>query len=296
MKEALKLFRDAGDSKRVKDCKRITRRINTAAQGNFKQASATVSISNEKSKAFIDSFLSKNDPYRCLNQVAGAFLINYQQIRKTVEEAKEKFVFMQICSTTIFGEDGDILKGGNDPNYAHVMQQYQLEQGVIREFWMPRLFKALFKENKLNKEVVLSYLNRRGIWEPDNLNLVEVGLRRYFSRDYTAAMHILVPQFERFFLDISTKLGLDVITLVRGDVATEGGKLNSYMLRSDEWRREFGEDLCEQLNFVFCDPLGYALRHRVAHGNFSRKECNFNNCTLVIYFFIVLSTMLNKKE
>ncbi len=296
MKEALGLFRDAEDSQSVKKCKRITRRINRAAQADLRTAKAQVSISKEELVAFISPFLLEDDPFKCLEKIAGEFVISYQRVRRIIDEAKKEFVFMQICNTTVLGEDDDIVKGGSESDYVHFMHQYQLNQGVIREYWMPRLFRELFKNNKLNFRMLMSYLNRRGIWDTNNFKLVEVGLRRYFARDYTAAMHILVPQFERFFLDISGKLGLDVITLIRREVATEGAKLSTSMLRKEEWRGTFGEDLCEQINFVFCDPLGYALRHKVAHGNISRKECNFNNCTLIIYFYIVLAAMIDTKE
>ena len=46
-----------------------------------------------------------------------------------------------------------------------------------------------------------------------------------------------------------------------------------------------GEDFCEQIKYVLFDPLGYKLRHKIAHGEIELAECNQLNTGLIIYFF-----------
>lgn len=109
-------------------------------------------------------------------------------------------------------------------------------------------------------------------------------------------MHILVPQFEAVFLDLSESCGIDIVALdQRLGIATRTKTLSDRYLSSEEFVKIWGEDFCQQIKFVLFEPLGYKLRHKVAHGEILEEECNFQNVVLIIYFFLVLLGKIKRK-
>jgi len=109
-------------------------------------------------------------------------------------------------------------------------------------------------------------------------------------------LHILISKLESLFLNLSEKLGIDIISLNREkEISTQIRTLSDVHLDSSAFKDVWGEDLCEQLNFVLFRPLGYKLRHRVAHGGITFEECNFSNATLIVYFYIVLLARIKRK-
>ena len=105
-----------------------------------------------------------------------------------------------------------------------------------------------------------------------------------------------MPRFESLFLHLSSGLGIDVIGLNSGKgISAQTKTLSERHLESKEFKEQWGEDLCEQINFVLFRPLGYKLRHKIAHGEIASGECNFYNASLMFYFYVVILSRLKKK-
>jgi hypothetical protein len=108
-------------------------------------------------------------------------------------------------------------------------------------------------------------------------------------------LHILIPKLEALFLNLSEKLGIDVIGLNREkEISTQTKTLSETHLDSPAFKNVWGEDLCEQLNFVLFRPLGYKLRHKVAHGEILFGECNYSSATLILFFYIMLLARIKR--
>ena len=147
----------------------------------------------------------------------------------------------------------------------------------------------------LNLIDLKDYFSNSNLIPKENLEVILIGLDRYFTEDYVSCLHILVPQFEALILSIAQKCGINTITLNSKEISTRTSTLSMYHFESEEFQKIFGEDFCRQLKFVLFEELGYRLRHKIAHGEISLSECNFSNATLILYFYLVLLARITVK-
>ena len=260
-KEALLAARSLGDSAAIKLCKAKLVEMNQKSKDAFKEVEFEQKIPQE-------------------------------QIAK-----KSTPVAFAIASLSTISPKGHLLKGGSDPDHHWYAMMYQMTQELTYQLYLGRIMFEMIENKKLNEDELLAYFKESKIFPEDIISIMEIGIRRYFAKDYVSAIHILVPQFESLFLFVSERLGLDVIALNQTkEISTQQKTLAVSHLDSDEFKKVWGKDLCEQIKFLLFDPMGYKLRHKVAHGEITFNECNFGNTTLILYLFLALAARVKPKE
>ncbi len=308
------LYRDAlavaikeGNSEIIKLCKNKSVEMNKksiASGKDFKELSITQELSDDKKKAheeFIAKFLNQGDLKTILRAI-GKHLFFFPKVKDVQQSANKTMpISYQIASLTTISNDGHTLRGSSDGNYAWFMKMYDMNQQLIMLLYVGRIIYELM-ENKpnginFNLKELSGYFSEAGIFDERNLKIILVGLQKFFDRDYISALHILVPQFEAVFLKISEKLGIDIVALdQKQGLATRTKTLSETYLDSEEFRKVWGEDFCRQIKFVLFEQMGYRIRHKVAHGEIDPAECNFENTTLILYFYLVLLGRVNVKS
>jgi hypothetical protein len=308
------LYRDAlttaikeGNSDVIKLCKNKSVEMNKksiTSGKDFKEVSFTQELPEDKKKAheeFISKFLNQGDIKTILRAIGRHpfFFPKIADVQKTTNNTMP--ISYQIANLSTISNGGHTLRGSSDGNYAWFMKMYDLSQQLIMTLYVGRIIYELM-ENKpngdnLTTDTLLDYFNNSGIIEEGNLKIISVGLKKYFERDYISALHILVPQFESVFLKISEKCGIDIVALdQKQGIATRTKTLSEYYLDSDEFKKVWGEDFCRQIKFILFEQLGYRIRHKIAHGEITKEECNFQNTTLILYLYLVLLSRVNIKS
>lgn len=287
-KGVLMAARDLGDSQNITLCKKKVIEMNQKSKDSFKEFSIEQNIPNEKINKVVDSILEGN-----LEEVLkkiGRHPFLFPKIQQVEESARGSMPLAhQIASLSAISQSGHLVRGGADGNYSWVMQMYEMQQGFIIGLYLSRIFSGLASKG-FSEESLLAYLRSRNIFPENNLSVIAVGINRYFAEDYVSVLHILVPQFENVFLFISEKLGIDIVALNRGkEVSTQLKTLSTKHLISEAFQSKWGRDFCEQLKFVLFEPLGYMLRHKVAHGQMIKEECTLQIANLILYFYLVLT-------
>jgi len=103
-------------------------------------------------------------------------------------------------------------------------------------------------------------------------------------------MHLAIPRFENAFLTISRGLGADITALEQtNEIYTRRSMLSSSLVLSEPLINIWGIDYCRFIDFLLLEPLGYRLRHRIAHGEMVYSECTIQNSLqiLVLYLFLL---------
>lgn len=296
------LYRDAlgeaikqSNSEIIKLCKNKSVEMNKksiASGKDFKKFSFTQELSEDKAKAheeFISKFLNQGD----LKTILRAIGRHPFFFPKVADAQRAMPVSYQIASLSAISNEGHTLRGGSDGNYSWFMEMYNMNQQLAMSLYVGRIIYELM-ENKpngvsLNIKELSEYFSESGIFDEQNLKIILVGLQNYLDRDYVSALHILVPQFEAVFLKISEKLGIDIVALDQKEgLATRTKTLSEKYLDSPEFKTVWSEDFCRQIKFVLFEQMGYKIRHKVAHGEIEPAECNFENNTLILYFYLVL--------
>jgi hypothetical protein len=144
-------------------------------------------------------------------------------------------------------------------------------------------------EHRDIEETFNKYISQVKFINEDTKSLLKLAFTLYKNKDYVSSLHIFTPQFESVFLQMSSKYGIDTISLNRGDeISTQNRTLSEKHLNSEEYQSVWGEDLCEQIKFVLFKSNGYALRHKVAHGYISLRECNEDSVNTVLHLILKL--------
>jgi len=295
-KEALQMAQKLSQKEKIKELK--NKLLTVGAKINFKTLTVEQHIPNSSIDDFINLIIKDGDGLPIILKTIGCHYYFYPRIKNILNEAKNTMPIMfQLATLTTFSDKGHVIEGGSDPQIAWTAKIYGISQGIITNLYLKRMFETLKQKNNLNGGTLFSYIEQKGIFPTNSLPLIKKGVEKYFEGDYISALHILVPQFESSFLYISEKLGIDIIALNRSpEVSTRTKVLSETNLDSSEFRNVWKEDFCEQVKYILFSPLGYKLRHKIAHGNIDPIECNQSNTELILYLFLVLAGRVEIKS
>ncbi len=294
-KAALEIARNLNDSTSITLCKGKVVEMNQKSKDSFRELKVETQIPNEEINKVVNSIL-EGDLDTILKKI-GVHPFLFPKMQQVEESSQKNMpISYQLASLSTISQDGHLVRGGSDGNYSWTMQMYGMQQGFITELYLKKIFDGL-GERGLNEESLIAYLQSRGTFQENNLGIIAIGINRYFAGDYISALHILIPQLENTFLFMSERLGVDVIALNRGkDVSTQFKTLSVEHLNSETFQSKWNRDFCEQLKFVLFEPLGYMLRHKIAHGQITAVECTPQMTNLVLYFFLVLAARVEIKQ
>jgi hypothetical protein len=286
-KDALEVARNLGDSMNITLCKNKIIEMNRQSGSAYKEFAVEQEIPTEEINRVVTNILNGSHSEVLKKIGTHPFLIpKMSDVEKSAQETIP--ITHQIASLSAVSGDGHLLRGGSDGSHSWLVKMYALNQGFISELYLSRIFDGLIK-NGFDEDTLIKYFEKSGIFPKDNLIIISKGINRYFDRDYISAIHILIPQFENILLYVSERAGIDIVALNRDrEVSTQLKTLSTYHLKSESFQNAWGRDLCEQLNFALFEPLGYMLRHKVAHGQIKELECSVINANLILYFYIVL--------
>lgn len=302
-KQALKLAIKTQDSKLIKICKNKIVEMNKKSIDSgrdFKEVEVSVDLSEEDQKGIkenIDKIIGLGNINTILEAIGCIpwFCPDITEIeRQSVSSAP---IFFQFANLQTVNDSGHSLRGGSDPKYSWFMGSYGRTQKYIMDIYLNRIFYTLIQNKKLTNNELSEYFSHSELFDPNQLKIVDVGLGKYFEEDYVSALHILVPQFEFFLLHCARMLGISTVVLdTKLDVATRTLTLSENHLDSEEFKKVFGENFCRQVKFVLFEPLGYKIRHKVAHGEILFEECNFQTVTLILYLYLFLLGRIGVKK
>ena len=122
----------------------------------------------------------------------------------------------------------------------------------------------------------------------DRVDLVMIGLARFFGGDFFSAFHILVPQVEHSLRHILKHVGVDPSTIQNG--MTQEDRTLSTMLKHERESLEgvLGPAIVFEIGNLFDFRAGPVLRHRLAHGLVSSDECYDSDAIYACWFIFRL--------
>jgi len=302
-REVLELAIKAKDSKLIKLCKSKVVEMNKKSIDSgqdYKEVEVSIDISGEDQRAIkanIEKIIGLKDTQTILEAIGCIpwFCPDIQEVERQTNNSMP--IFYQFGNLQTVNDSGHSLRGGSDPKYSWFMDTYNRTQKFIMEIYLNRIFYMLIKDKKLTVNELSEYFSKSGLFDQNQLKIINVGLQKYFEKDYVSSLHILIPQFEYFLLNCARKLGISTVVLdTKLDIAIRTLTLSENYLDSDEFKKVFGANFCKQVKFILFEPLGYKIRHKVAHGEISFEECNFQTVTLVMYLYLFLLGRIGMKD
>lgn len=298
----LDLNKQSGNKDEKAFCKRKIREMNLKRAEEFQEITGEYKFTEEDRKRlgeFIDSCTELETLADSLIRIGihPNFQPKYEDITSSAQtNMPVTFVLANLSSQD---KEGNLERDGHDAFALSYAQNYSIQQHLILDLYLIPVIQKLM-ETTMDFNNLSEYFHATGLFSENMLNTFDVGLERFTAHDYVSSLHILVPLFEKTFMDFTTALGEVDTVAARNQsgssdqVWTQDRTLGEEFLKDEKVREIWGEDFCEQINFVFFAPLGYKIRHKIAHGYMPFGEFNLASNSLVLYFFLVIAARVSK--
>ena len=134
--------------------------------------------------------------------------------------------------------------------------------------------KVIVTEHAVDVTVMRRLVAQSLVVPGDRVGLYAVGLTRFFHGDHATALHLLVPQLENSLRHLLKLTGSDPST-IRTNMVHENRTLSTMLQRDRDLLEEvLGEALVFEIESLFDFRGGPSLRHGVAHGLLSDRQCD----------------------
>ena len=179
-----------------------------------------IEVPADELKRMLDSLLSAETLEACLNRVVrdGSLLPNLAIAAQTTDEAADQTALLSLLPIRTVQNDMTVsVSQTEQERHSHDVDRnlllwIQVNSSII----LTNLFSRLQQQKGLDDQSLTDYLANTGLFDEDNLALIQTGLERHFSGDYVSAIHILVPQFEDALRTLFQRGGKGVIRPRRG--------------------------------------------------------------------------------
>ena len=287
---AAKYYADIGEREKVYHLKVKIKDAfkNAENSGEFKTISATQSVSVEQLEKRTKGFFKENieDTFAAVSHSID-FVINKEEIMiKAAEQAKNP-LYKLVDFGHIEGNRKGFSTQDNDDIVKYLtFQNYEIELEVMFSTVVNFIWTKMI-DMGLTVQMVIDRICETEYMEETQKEIIAVGINRFFEDDYVSALHILVPQFERYFRTFFEWGGFPTTSLKNNGIQHEQNF--NVFLRQDFVRESLDDNLLFMIEFVMVEQLGKNLRNNIAHGLSDIKAFRKNNCLIVVYLFWLIT-------
>jgi hypothetical protein len=289
--EAVEAYQQLGDSEKIDELKRSLSQAGLDAMSEMTTVSAEVRVPAEVADAWVNKLLelSLEDALKVL-ATTKHFVPKIKQVRHEAAEQRRKHPLQYLVSRHTLDSVGRIVEKAltdEEQIAASEADVYRFEL-VMQDWELGRAFDRLESDRGLTAVTLMQFLRSHSIFETSTLDVVAVGVERYFAADYVSALHVLVPQLEDTFRDILAKLRISR-TSARQGITRE--KPLDVVLSTPELRRGLGEDLATYFEWFLMHQELDNLRHRTAHGLLKLEHCTHELVHRILYCYLQLANL-----
>jgi len=240
----------------------------------------------------LEDLLSPGTLHACLDRIAreGSLLPNLALAQQTTDKAAgQGSLLAHLPIRTIQNDMTVSVSQTEQERHTHeinrnLMLWIQVNSSII----LTNLFSRLEQQKGLSAQSLTDYFASTGLFDEDNLALIQTGMERHFAGDYIGALHVLVPQFEDALRTLFQRAGKGVIRPRRGQSGWEMETLGAFLDR-DAVRNTLPPEIHAYIRLVMTEQIGLNLRNRIAHGLIRPQDCNIVTSVTVLHLFLLLT-------
>ena len=296
LEKALQHYVKIGITDKIGELKIRIREAHAASQKEYIPMTWTLEIPT----ADIEKLLA---PYRsvpvedCLGLAASdpRLVINVASVERQTLEEKATSAFMFAVPKFVIDDDRKVFQSESDDDSFKFMANHEYKMNVIKtQIFLECIFEVLIKEREIKAEDFFSFLRGWSMLDDKNAALLEVGIERFFARDYVSALHILVPQLESCVRRMFAKAGYPTTSIKKG--ITQHEQTFTEFLGRDDVKNELGPNFHKYCRWFLVDQTGLNLRNDIAHGLIRIEKCNETNVQTVLHLLLMLTRYRLKSE
>lgn len=289
---AVQHFINIGENGRVHDLKVKIKESYKSAKENaeYKTISTTQSITKEELEKHITPFIgdSASESLQKLSN-ASDFIPCKVDIEIEAEKDAKNPIYMMIGISNIYGNRKVFdAQSSEDVKRKMFCERYNITLEIIFITLIGNIWERMISIG-LTSEMVSERICNTEYMEEDNKALINVAIERFFEDDYISTLHILVPQFENYFRTLF-EWGGYATTSIKSSTTQREQTFNDFL------HQPFVKDAIEpnllfMIEFIMVDQLGYNLRNNIAHGLLELSTFRKATCLMVIYLFLIVTSI-----
>ncbi|MCA1325784.1 DUF4209 domain-containing protein [Herbaspirillum sp. alder98] len=226
-------------------------------------------ISKEEIEKFIGNHVVDSD-IQTLANITMEFLPRIGRLRARIQDLRTNEPLFAMLTQELVRDNMVAAKiGGVDDDPGGRLLQEALKEMQFRGPWLNWVVDAAIKKFDFKSGHFVAWANRGKLFEKDRLSLLQHGFEAWLHEDHVTALHVLIPQIEHAFRELSARVGKATtkpygavpgtsVAINMGDVVFANGTMDSI--------GPVGEPLKLYLQALYVDPRGWNLRNRFAHG------------------------------
>lgn len=265
LEEIHHLCLDYGLSENRNDIEVKIKKLGKKATGELKKIETKFEIPDSEITDFINGVISE-DLEQSIERLVHSFIPKKRNIEYQIKDLYKQSPFSFSLTRTIQDIGGrTIAKLGTldeDPE-GHIINR--ISKNMAFEYlFLQKTIDELLSKFELNEEEIVNILYQSPAFKEQQKEFISIGIEAYLNEDYISALHLLIPQIEESIRKIVEINGGSVL------YSTKGGSFNyrtlDTLLKSDQFKKIFGEDGSLYLRVLYTHPLGWNLRNKVCHG------------------------------
>jgi hypothetical protein len=260
---------------------------------DLKEVRTSFEITDEQMREFVHQ-MTQGTPQEALLRTAAHFIPKTKQIKALLQEMLTAAPLMaRIGVTRIVGDRFAAHAGSieQDPEGRLMMQ---LAQNIdIQNLFLVATLDHLRNAGALTTESIMAVIDESPIFTSERRPLLEEGVKAYVDRDYTKAIHVIIPQIEQALRTLLALLGEPTNKPARNGLF-QVKNLND-LLREPAIAAALGEDLRLYLLTFLADERGQNIRNNVCHG-FATPDAFNERLAAQTLHALLATSLLRKKE
>ena len=269
-------------------------------QFEFRHYSEYADLDRRKS---IENLLSKSNPALLFVHLLKSVMFNekiYENIIKAGSELKKGLTYIVGSSMNVINANGGIVSSNWEDGSKNL-----LEKDCIAKEFQRYVFKQSVEcldpiFNELTKKCCLTYdsakeqlLTHSSYLNETNVSAFAKGWVYGIQGDIYAALHLMVPHFDRILLDFLKEKDVPVMGRNK-NTNVDFEKSPDKFLDLNESIAILGRERAFQIKMIFYSELGFNYRNRIAHGQV--EDTAFEQIYMRYVWTFILKFLLDKVD
>jgi hypothetical protein len=252
--------------------------------------SETVKIDRTEMDQFISEIVD-SEFYDMLNKLTFSFIPRKDDAKKSLLTLSKEAPLQYLLKVNIQDNKGRVIAriGSLQDDMEGRIIENIAQSLFFSSIYLRKVIESILYIKKINLNDIFEFLFNSPFIEDDRYKVIIRGINSFYEQDYLVAIHLLVPQIEEIFRNITEKVGGNVLKPARN-----GGyklKLFDEILREEITVKTFGEDISDYFRILFTDPRGWNIRNNVCHGLVPFNQLNSIYADRIFHTLILLGLL-----
>jgi len=225
-----------------------------------------------------------------IGKLARTFLPSVGDTEKLVKEIASEAIYMRLRQQ-IVAEDGRVtatIGPVSEDLDGHVVQQLNLVIQFYSQLFRPAMEESISRLS-LTEDDIITWLAKCPLFTEDRLKLLRVAIGAYLRGDWSATIHLAIPQIE-YALRRVLVLCKQPLTRPSGDGVFFLKNLNQ-VLHDPATEQVLPRDVRVYLQTLLCDQRGLNIRNNVCHGLWNSEYFDWFIADRVIHALLVIGLL-----